>query len=94
MENEPALQKSMSKNETIKVDEMITKWSTFFGYRPRVFELSVCPLRLNGEKIISLIEAKGGVTAYMVCGPVHLRITRKEIEDLIPEEERFQKSIW
>lgn len=84
----------MTSNETIKVEEALTWFSTLFGARPRVFELGVCPLRLNGERIISLVESTDCVTAYMVCGPVHLRITRKEIEDLIPEEERFEQSIW
>lgn len=78
----------------IKVDELLTGWSTLFGARPRIFELGVCPLTLNGEMVLNLIECKRGVTAYMVCGPVHLRITRKEIEDLIPEDERFHQSIW
>ena len=78
----------------IKVDELVSGWSTLFGARPRIFELGVCPLTLNGERVINLVEAKGGITAYMVCGPVHLRITRKEIEDLVPAEDKFTEPLF
>lgn len=84
----------MNSKVTIKVDESLTWYSKYFGARSRTFELGVCPLTLDGHEILSLVENKKDVTAYITFGPVHLRITRKEIEDLIPEEERFQQSIW
>lgn len=84
----------MKSKVVIKVEESLTWFSKMWGARPRVFELGVCPLTLDGYEILSLVESKDGITAYITFGPVHLRITRKEIEDLIPEEDRFEQSLF